>query len=86
MFLRVITYCIVGMFGKGKFANLAYDHNFGKLKSSKHHMHITVGHLFLTATNFVKRAKTLFCGNYFQGLMAATYMIMINSCIYVIFR
>ena len=41
---------------------------------------------FLRATNFTKRAKALFSGNYFRGLRAATYMIMINSCIYVIFR
>ena len=47
---------------------------------------VTVGRLFSRATNFAKRAKALFSGNYFQELRAATYMIMINSCIYVIFR
>ena len=30
---------------------------------------ITIGHLFSRATNFAKRAKALFCGNYFRGLI-----------------
>ena len=43
----------------------------------------TVRRLFSRAKNFAQRS--LFCGNYFQGLRAPTHMIMINSCIYVIF-
>ena len=30
---------------------------------------ITIGHLFSRATNFMKRAKALFRGNYFRGLI-----------------
>ena len=47
---------------------------------------IPVGRLFLRATNFAKRAKALFSGNYFRALRTTTYMIKFNSCIYVIFR
>ena len=59
-----------------------------KLNNNNYKLNNTVERLFSRATNFTKRAKALFCGNYFRGLTfsarAATYMIMINSCIYVI--
>ena len=44
------------MFGRGSLANLAKEHNFAKLKLSKHHMHMQY---------YIQFAK-LFCQNIYQ--------------------